>query len=110
LTGENICEILIDEVSFVGASGYIDIYEGMPQYHWITKGDREVGLHYVLKKFILKFMSPMEMALFHLLLLGGVLAGIGVINSAVPLTTQTSYWLVMISFLLKTWRINQLKR
>jgi hypothetical protein len=57
-------------------------------------------------------------SLLYCILLGGLLAGGRVINAAVPLSDQTcvagfwlgnlSFWFVVMSFFLKSWRVNQL--
>jgi ABC-type branched-subunit amino acid transport system substrate-binding protein len=51
LTARNMSETIIDDVDFVGASGDIDIFEGMSEYNSIGKGNREVGMHYSLLNF-----------------------------------------------------------
>jgi hypothetical protein len=51
LTGKNLTQVIIDEVDFEGASGHIDIFEGMSEYNLIGKGDREVGSFFKLMNF-----------------------------------------------------------
>jgi ABC-type branched-subunit amino acid transport system substrate-binding protein len=61
LQATNLSQTIIDEVEFVGASGTIDIFEGMSDFDFIAKGNREVGLHFALLNFHLDaFLSTGE--------------------------------------------------
>jgi ABC-type branched-subunit amino acid transport system substrate-binding protein len=51
ITAETLRDAILDHVSFTGASGHIDIYEGMDLEGKYGRGDREVGVFYRLLNF-----------------------------------------------------------
>lgn len=51
VNGNNLLRAIYNNVSFEGASGLIEIYEGMANYGYYARGDREVGHHYRIRNF-----------------------------------------------------------
>lgn len=51
LNGNTILNAIFNNVSFVGPSGLIEIYEGMSNFGYYARGDREVGHHYKIMNF-----------------------------------------------------------
>ena len=46
---ENLKLSIINNVSFNGASGNVNIYKGLPEFNYYAQGDRQVGLHYKVR-------------------------------------------------------------
>lgn len=51
VNGDNLKDVIYQNVSFQGASGLVELYEGMPDFGYYAAGDREVGHHYKLLNF-----------------------------------------------------------
>lgn len=51
IDADSIHDVLMFNISFDGASGFIDYFEGMPDYGYYAMGDREVGHHYKVLNF-----------------------------------------------------------
>jgi ABC-type branched-subunit amino acid transport system substrate-binding protein len=49
--GDDLHDSLMFNVSFTGTTGYIEIFEGMPDYGYYAEGNREVGHHYRVLNF-----------------------------------------------------------
>jgi ABC-type branched-subunit amino acid transport system substrate-binding protein len=51
ITGGALHDVLVKNVSFVGATGSFEWYGGMPNFGYYAAGDREVGHHYRVVNF-----------------------------------------------------------
>lgn len=51
MNGKNMIDVLMNNVSFDGATGFVQVYIGMPLFAYYAFGDREVGHHYRLRNF-----------------------------------------------------------
>ena len=51
LDGDSIHDALLYNVNFTGVTGYVKFYEGMADFGYYARGDREVGHHYRVLNF-----------------------------------------------------------